>query len=81
MEKRQKILKWLNNLINLFLLICLLVIVYFILQVFAVTSFKIPTDSMVPTLLPGDCILVDKCSKGARLFDVAAVLNLSLIHI
>lgn len=75
MEKRQKILKWLNNLINLFLLICLLVIVYFILQVFAVTSFKIPTDSMVPTLLPGDCILVDKCSKGARLFDVAAVLN------
>lgn len=30
---------------------------------------------MVPTLLPGDCILVDKCSKGARLFDVAAVLN------
>lgn len=75
MRKQQKRLKWLNTLINFILCICLLVIIYFILQVFVVTSFKIPTDSMVPTLLPGDCILVDKCSKGARLFDVAAVLN------
>ena len=31
---------------------------------------KIPSDSMEPSLLAGDCILVDKCSGGARLFNV-----------
>ena len=41
-----------------------------VLQVFVVTSFKIPSDSMEPSLLAGDCILVDKCSGGARLFNV-----------
>ena len=34
------------------------------------TSFKIPSDSMEPFLQTGDYLLVDKCSKGARLFDV-----------
>lgn len=62
--------KWLNRLINAILGVCLLVVIYFVLQVFVVTSFKIPSDSMVPSLLPGDCILVDKCSAGARLFNV-----------
>lgn len=41
-----------------------------VLQVFVVTSFKIPSDSMEPSLLAGDYILVDKCSGGARLFNV-----------
>lgn len=30
---------------------------------------------MAPTLVPGDCILVDKCSNGARIFDVTAALE------
>ena len=33
-------------------------------------SFLIPTDSMQPTLQPGDNILVNKCIMGARIFDV-----------
>lgn len=41
--------------------------VVFLLRSFAYEPFKIPTSSMVPTLLPGDFILVDKFSNGLRL--------------
>ena len=39
-------------------------------QVFLFASFSIPSDSMMPTLQPGDRVLVNKPLKGARLFDV-----------
>ena len=39
-------------------------------QLLLATSFKIPSDSMEPFLQTGDYLLVDKCSKGGRLFDV-----------
>ena len=55
---------------NVLFCLCLLVVILIVLQVFVVTSFKIPSDSMEPSLLAGDCILVDKCSGGARLFNV-----------
>ena len=62
--------KWLNGITNVLFCLCLLVVILIVLQVFVVTSFKIPSDSMEPSLLAGDCILVDKCSGGARLFNV-----------
>lgn len=49
---------------------CLIAVALVVLQVFVAASFKIPSDSMQPSLLPGDCILVDKCSGGARLFNI-----------
>lgn len=49
---------------------CLLLVAYVVLQVFVVTSFRIPSDSMTPALVPGDRIWVDKLSGGARLFDL-----------
>ena len=45
-------------------------LVWLLFQVFCFTSFRIPTSSMEPTLLPGDYILVNKWIMGARLFDV-----------
>lgn len=41
--------------------------VVFLLRSFAWEPFKIPTSSMVPTLLPGDFILVNKFTYGLRL--------------
>lgn len=35
-----------------------------------IASFKIPSDSMEPTLLAGDNILVNKCVMGGRLFNI-----------
>ena len=70
MKERLQLKKWLNGITNVLFCLCLLVVILIVLQVFVVTSFKIPSDSMEPSLLAGDCILVDKCSGGARLFNV-----------
>ena len=66
---------WGGRLLNMIFFFCMLFVVYLVSGVFIVTSFKIPSDSMEPSLQTGDCILVDKCSKGARLFDVFAALE------
>lgn len=58
----------------LFFLFCLL-IVLFAVQLLCFTSFKIPSDSMEPALKDGDRILVNKMTKGARLFNVFSALN------
>ena len=56
--------------INLAFFGCGLAVLWLLVQVFCVTSFHIPTDSMEPILEPGDVILVDKLTYGARLFNV-----------
>ena len=50
--------------------ICVLVLVWFILQFTTFTFFRIPSDSMRPTLQPGDRILVNKSIMGARIFNI-----------
>ena len=67
--------KVLNKLLNICFYLCLLAVLWGVLQVFCFTSFRIPTDSMEPALLPGDNIVVNKLVGGARLFDVFAALN------
>lgn len=62
--------KWNNKILNIAFGICCIIAVLLLLQLFVFTSFHIPSDSMQPALLPGDCILVEKCSGGARLFNV-----------
>ncbi|MDR2969607.1 MAG: signal peptidase I [Tannerellaceae bacterium] len=53
--------------------VCL--IVYVCLLIFLFASFKIPTDSMTPTLVPGDFVLVNKAITGARVFNIFASLR------
>lgn len=55
---------------NLFLIICGVVLLGILLQITSIASFKIPSDSMEPALLAGDNILVNKCVMGGRLFNV-----------
>ena len=68
------VMKWLHKyadrLLNLFLGIGFLLLLWFLLQVTVVASFRIPTNSMQPTLLPGDNILVNKTLMGARIFNI-----------
>lgn len=75
MPSKDVIQKWLNKGLNLIFYLCVLLLVGGVLQLFVVTSFKIPSDSMEPALLAGDRILVDKCSGGARLFDITKALK------
>ena len=74
MSTKQNISTWLDRGINVCFYLCMALVAYVVLQVFVLTSFSIPTDSMEPTLLPGDKILVEKCATGARLFDLPAAL-------
>ena len=43
--------------INLFLWLCGIVVLWLLIQIFCMTSFHIPSDSMEPELLAGDVIL------------------------
>ena len=45
-------------------------LLWMLLQVTSLTSFRIPTESMQPTLIPGDYILVEKWTMGGRIFDL-----------
>lgn len=54
---------------------CLIILAWAFLQVFVFTSFKVPSDSMEPALVPGDNILVDKGRTGARLFHLLKAAN------
>ena len=63
----KKIGDWL---LNVLFSICVAVVLWLVLQVFVLTSFRVPSDSMEPTLIAGDNILVEKWSYGARLFNV-----------
>ena len=62
--------KYVDRLLNLFWGIGILLLLWFLLQITVVATFRIPTDSMQPTLLPGDNILVNKSIMGARFFDI-----------
>ena len=63
----KRILKGVLFVIIVFFLIELVGI---LLQITTFVSFRIPTDSMQPILLPGDNILVNKSIMGARIFNV-----------
>ena len=59
----------------------LVVVCYLLLQVFLLVSFKVPTNSMVPEIMPGDFILVEKLSMGPRLFNVFKATRLEDVEI
>ena len=63
-------LRYADKVLAIAFYLCVLLVVGVILQVITITSFRIPTDSMQPTLQPGDNILVNKSIMGARIFDI-----------
>lgn len=60
-----------NKNVKTLLKICLLatitITVVIVIRIFLLASFKIPSSSMYPTLLPGDFVLVNKLIPGPRL--------------
>lgn len=68
--KKSTLKKYFCILINILFYPSILIISYLFLQVFVFVSFKIPSDSMEPTLIPGDNILVWKPTIGARIFNI-----------
>lgn len=70
----EKKMKWLcktgDKVLTILFWTCMAATLWILLQVFCFTSFKIPTDSMEPVLLPGDNIIVNKLLLGGRLFNL-----------
>ena len=62
--------KWADRLLTIAFGVCVLVVIWLLLQITSVTSFRVPSHSMYPTLIPGDYILVNKWIMGARIFDI-----------
>lgn len=60
-----KILKWL---VYVAVTIVLLYMLWLLCRVFLFDQFVIPTESMSPTLVPGDRVVVDKTIAGARIY-------------
>ena len=60
----------LNGVLILLTWIAILIVIRFLLQTTVFATFRVPTDSMQPVLLPGDNILVNKTLMGARIFDI-----------
>ena len=56
--KKKKGVSWVvDKFLNLFLIACGVVVIWILLQVTSIATFKIPSDSMEPALLAGDKIL------------------------
>ena len=70
MKNWKKWKKWADRLLTLAFGICVLAMVWVLVQVTSFTSFRVPSPSMYPTLVPGDYILVNKWLMGARIFDI-----------
>lgn len=66
----ETIVKLKHAAINILLAVVSLMLLYIILQIFAIASFSVPSDSMSPTIQPGDRIFVPKITTGARIFDI-----------
>lgn len=49
--------------------IMVLVTLYLLVRAYVADQFVIPTNSMEPTLIPGDRIIVNKLIAGARIYD------------
>lgn len=66
--------KWLMRIadwiVNGFLICFCLAVLWVLGQVFCFASFSTPTQSMMPTIMPGDYVLVNKFVMGARLFNI-----------
>lgn len=61
--------RWYIFLLKVFCVIILCIALKFSLRIFVVDTFAIPTESMYPTIIPGDKVMVNKLVMGARLYD------------
>ena len=70
-SEQRKVIKRIGNIgLNIFYYSSIVVFGFILLRVFVFGSYKIPTDSMEPAIIPGDYVLVNKLAYGARLFDL-----------
>ena len=73
--------RWIDILLDLFLAVVGLALLWIFAQIFLFASFHIPSDSMEPELVEGDFVVVWKPMLGARLFNLNMTLRLEQVGI
>ena len=73
--------RWIDILLDLFLAVVGLALLWIFAQIFLFASFHIPSDSMEPELVEGDFVVVWKPMLGARLFNLNMTLRLEQVEI
>lgn len=81
MEKHKLIHRWTNRIMNIIFALAAAGILYVLIQVFLIASFKIPSDSMAPELIKGDLVWVWKPTIGPRLFNIFASMKGEQVNI
>jgi signal peptidase I len=69
MKKRLDFWDILLRIMYTFIGIGVLIGIFIIIRIYVMDQFAIPTDSMRPTLIPGDYVIVNKLIAGARIYD------------
>lgn len=72
MKKQKYVHKLFNNVINVVFSLCMMVTLWFVLQVFVFATYRIPSRSMEPELTISDHVLVLKPIIGPRIFNIFA---------
>ena len=67
---RKPFQRYVDKFLTIVFYLCVLLIIGLFFQVTVFVTFRIPTDSMQPTLHSGDNILVNKSIMGARIFNI-----------
>lgn len=75
LQAKRIVIFLLNGALNITFWGCMSLVALILIQIFFVSSFKIPSNSMEPELLIGDNLLVNKLIPGPRLFNVFALLG------
>ena len=67
-ECLKRFLKWLKTILKYILCFVLFLAFALAIRLFLCNFYVVPSDSMEPTILPGDFIFADKYTYGARIF-------------
>lgn len=70
MQNSKIFMRLVNIIADIIIIFVIVVTAYVLIQIFFITSFTVPTESMLPEIISGDKVLVDKLSTGARIFDI-----------
>lgn len=81
MEINERIQCWINRIINIIFGLAIVGVLYILILIFLIASFKIPSDSMAPGLIKGDMVVVWKPTIGPRLFNIFASMKSEQVEI
>ncbi len=69
-ELKRRLFQFIDKLFTLFYVALVIGVLWVVMQITSIATFKIPSDSMEPALLAGDNIVVNKWIMGGRLFNL-----------